>query len=146
MYGGLYRGVELIEADRRELVGAFCRSCGYCMPCPAGIPINNANRITQLLQRSPWAGWITPEWQKQMEKIEDCVHCGACAKKCPYGLKPFGTPFALHGDGFSVSSAGAVTSFSGSVSSETLLTFISAPWNSGSRILTWIIPPSSVMI
>jgi predicted aldo/keto reductase-like oxidoreductase len=81
----------LIDADRRELVGAFCRGCGYCMPCPADIPINNANRITQLLQRSPWKSWVTPEWQKQMERIEDCVHCGECAKKCPYGLKPFET-------------------------------------------------------
>jgi ferredoxin len=61
------------------------------MPCPADIPINNANRITQLLQRSPWKSWVTPEWQKQMERIEDCVHCGECAKKCPYGLKPYET-------------------------------------------------------
>ena len=26
-----------------------------------------------------------------MEKIEDCIHCGACAKRCPYGLKPYET-------------------------------------------------------
>lgn len=80
-----------IEKDRRELAGSFCRSCGYCLPCPAGIPIHNANRMTQLLLRSPWQGWITPEWQAQMEKIEDCLHCGACAKRCPYGLKPYET-------------------------------------------------------
>ena len=80
-----------IEKDRRELAGAFCRGCGYCLPCPAGIPINNANRITQLLLRSPWQGWVTKEWQANMEKIEDCIHCGACAKKCPYGLKPYET-------------------------------------------------------
>ena len=81
----------MIEADRKELVGSFCRGCGYCMPCPAGIPINNANRITQLLQRSPWKSWVTPEWQAEMDKIENCIHCGACAKKCPYGIKPFET-------------------------------------------------------
>ena len=80
-----------IEKDRRELAGAFCRGCGYCMPCPAGIPINNANRITQLLTRSPWASWVGPDWQAQMEKIEDCIHCGACEKRCPYGLKPYET-------------------------------------------------------
>ena len=80
-----------IEKDRRELAGAFCRGCGYCMPCPAGIPINNANRITQLLTRSPWKNWVGPEWQAQMEKIEDCIHCGACEKRCPYGLKPYET-------------------------------------------------------
>lgn len=80
-----------IEKDRRELAGAFCRGCGYCLPCPAGIPINNANRISQLLTRSPWAGWVGPDWQAQMEKIEDCIHCGACEKRCPYGLKPYET-------------------------------------------------------
>ncbi len=80
-----------IEKDRAELAGAFCRGCGYCLPCPAGIPINNANRITQLLLRSPWRSWVTPEWQANMEKIEDCIHCGACATRCPYGLKPYET-------------------------------------------------------
>lgn len=81
----------MIEADRRALVGAFCRSCGYCLPCPAGIPIHNANRMRQLLERSPWQSWVTPEWQAGMAKIENCVRCGACAKKCPYGLKPYET-------------------------------------------------------
>ena len=80
-----------IAADRRELVGAFCRGCGYCLPCPAEIPINNANRRKQLLERSPWRSWVTPEWQANMERIENCIHCGACAKRCPYGLKPFET-------------------------------------------------------
>lgn len=83
--------LSMIEADRRALVGAFCRSCGYCLPCPAGIPIHNANRMRQLLERSPWQSWVTPEWQAGMAKIENCVRCGACAKKCPYGLKPYET-------------------------------------------------------
>ena len=26
-----------IEKDKKELAGDFCRGCGYCMPCPAGI-------------------------------------------------------------------------------------------------------------
>ena len=26
----------VIEKDRAELGGQFCRSCGYCMPCPRG--------------------------------------------------------------------------------------------------------------
>ena len=76
---------KLIEADRRELVGSFCRSCGYCLPCPAGIPIHNANRMRQLLERSPWRNWVTPQWQADMEKIENCIHCGACASAVPTG-------------------------------------------------------------
>ncbi len=81
----------LIEKDREELAISFCRSCGYCLPCPVGIPINNANRMTQLITRSPWQPYVTPEWQAAMERIEDCIHCGACAKRCPYELKPYET-------------------------------------------------------
>ena len=66
----------LIQKDRSELVGSFCRSCGYCMPCPVGIQINQANRMKQLLGRAVWQSYVTPYWQKEMERIEDCIHCG----------------------------------------------------------------------
>lgn len=81
----------LIEKDRAELVGGFCRSCGYCLPCPAGIPIHNANRMKQLLGRAVWQDYVTPKWQAEMEKINDCIQCGECSKRCPYQLKPFET-------------------------------------------------------
>ena len=76
----------VIEKDRRELLGEFCRGCGYCMPCAAGIEINNCARMSLLLRRSPAAPYLTPEWQAKMKKIEDCQHCGSCKKKFPYGL------------------------------------------------------------
>ena len=75
-----------IEKDRRQLSGDFCRGCGYCMPCPAGIEINNCARMSLMLRRSPQEGWLSPEWQAKMKKIEDCLHCNQCMKKCPYGL------------------------------------------------------------
>ena len=75
-----------IEKDRNELLGDFCRGCGYCMPCAAGIEINNCARMSLLLRRAPSAGYLTPEWQEKMRKIEDCKHCNSCRKKCPYGL------------------------------------------------------------
>ncbi|MBQ4638343.1 MAG: 4Fe-4S dicluster domain-containing protein, partial [Clostridia bacterium] len=64
----------------------FCRGCGYCMPCPAGIEINNCARMSLLLRRSPTAQWLTPANQEKMNKIEDCKNCGACMTRCPYGL------------------------------------------------------------
>ena len=76
----------LIEKDRKELIGNFCRACGYCMPCPAGIEINQCARMSQLIRRSPSAGWLTKESQAMMMKIENCLNCGQCKKKCPYGL------------------------------------------------------------
>ncbi len=75
-----------IEADREELMGEFCRGCGYCMPCPAGIEINNCARMSLLLRRSPTAGHLTPEGQAKMKKIEECLNCGQCKSRCPYGL------------------------------------------------------------
>ena len=75
-----------IEADRQQLSGDFCRGCGYCMPCPVGIEINNGARMSRMLRRAPQEGWLSPEWQEKMKKIEDCLHCGQCMDKCPYGL------------------------------------------------------------
>ncbi len=75
-----------IDRDRQELSGDFCRGCGYCMPCPAGIEINNCARMSLMLRRAPQEGWLSPVWQEKMKKIENCLHCGQCMKKCPYGL------------------------------------------------------------
>ncbi len=75
-----------IEADKKQLAGDFCRGCGYCMPCPVGIEINNCARMSLLLRRAPKEGWLSGEWQGKMKKIEECLHCGQCMKKCPYGL------------------------------------------------------------
>ena len=76
----------LIETDRKELIGSFCRSCGYCMPCPQGIEIYQCARMSQLIRRSPSAQYLTPEWQEKMRKINNCLHCNQCKSKCPYEL------------------------------------------------------------
>jgi len=75
-----------IEKDRAELVGEFCRGCGYCMPCPAGIQLNNCTRMPQFIRRAPFSAW--KGFKAEMEKTRECIHCGQCAKKCPYGLNP----------------------------------------------------------
>ena len=75
-----------IEADRKELGGNFCRGCGYCMPCPAGIEIWNCARISLLLRRGPVDVHTSPEWQAKVAKIKECRHCGLCASRCPYSL------------------------------------------------------------
>lgn len=75
-----------IEKDKAQLSGDFCRGCGYCMPCPAGIEINNCARMSLLLRRAPKEAHLTTEWQEKMKKIEGCLHCNKCMSKCPYGL------------------------------------------------------------
>ena len=75
-----------VEHERTELMGEFCRGCGYCMPCPVGIQINNCARMSLMLRRAPSAGWLSDHWQAEMAKIPSCLHCNRCRSKCPYEL------------------------------------------------------------
>lgn len=77
---------DFIEKEKEELSGDFCRGCGYCMPCPQGIQINNCARMSLMLRRAPSKNWLTPEIQAQMKQTEECTECRSCTKKCPYGL------------------------------------------------------------
>lgn len=75
-----------IERDRRELSGNFCRGCGYCQPCTVDIQIQDCNRMSLFLQRAPHSVYVTDDWRREMDKIDDCVHCDLCKSRCPYGL------------------------------------------------------------
>ena len=75
-----------IRHEQDELSGNFCRGCGYCMPCTVGITINQCNRMSLMLRRAPSKGWLSEKWQKEMDKIEDCIGCGVCKTRCPYEL------------------------------------------------------------
>lgn len=76
----------IIDKDRAELQGEFCRGCGYCMPCPVGIEINNCARMSLMIRRAPSEAQLTPQMQEKMKLIEKCLNCGSCKSKCPYGL------------------------------------------------------------
>jgi len=75
-----------IESERAQLIGNFCRACGYCMPCPVGIDIPQAARMSLLLRRAVAKDFLTEEARAKMEKVNDCINCGKCVKNCPYEL------------------------------------------------------------
>ena len=77
---------KFIEKDRQELLGEFCRGCGYCMPCTVGIQINQCARMSQMIRRSPSTNFLGEFWQGELMKIEQCVDCNICKTKCPYEL------------------------------------------------------------
>lgn len=77
---------DVINKDIEELSGEFCRGCGYCMPCPKGIIINQCARMSLMLRRAPSDAWLSDFWQAEMKKTEECISCNACKQKCPYGL------------------------------------------------------------
>lgn len=99
---------DLIERDRAQLAGNFCRSCGYCLPCPAGIDIPQAARMNCLIRRAPLEPYMTKQAHERMHKVEDCINCRACAARCPYGLdipnllkemlRDYDEMYALHGE------------------------------------------------
>jgi predicted aldo/keto reductase-like oxidoreductase len=85
---------ELTPSEQREIeeirarVGTrFCRQCEYCMPCPEGVHICGVLYLQILWELWP-ADWYF-SWgyvQHSVETGKDCVQCGECEEKCPYGL------------------------------------------------------------
>ena len=43
-------------------------------------------RMSLMLRRAPSSAWLTPAWQAEMAKIDNCINCRRCASRCPYGL------------------------------------------------------------
>lgn len=78
---------QLIEKDRADLAGDFCRGCGYCAPCTVGIKINECARMSQLIRRSPSKRLLEQETIDKMRKVNECIECGVCMTRCPYELK-----------------------------------------------------------
>ncbi len=77
---------EAIDQEKRELAGDFCRGCGYCLPCGAGIDIPIAARMSLLLERAPYKVFLVKKRRENMLRIHDCIECGECKSRCPYGL------------------------------------------------------------
>lgn len=75
-----------IEHDRNELTGDFCRGCGYCQPCSVGIEIQDCNRMSLFLKRAPFSVYLTTEFKEKMDVINQCIDCGLCKSRCPYGI------------------------------------------------------------
>ncbi len=76
----------VIVHDQRELGRDFCRGCGYCLPCPAGIDIPTSARMSLMIRRAPLSVFLSDSWKDKMKLIEACIHCDHCKNHCPYGL------------------------------------------------------------
>lgn len=83
-----FTGAMQAEADqlRKEYGDSFCRSCGYCMPCPAGIQLPTVMRIVRLIKRSDPIAQFTPQRLAEIQAIDGCQSCGQCQSRCPYNL------------------------------------------------------------
>lgn len=74
-----------IQRMRAELGSRFCRRCGYCEPCPQGVPTQALMILDSMIKRMP-ASKVRSDFAQAVEKAEACTECGECEEKCPYGL------------------------------------------------------------
>ena len=68
-----------------------CMYCGHCAPCTAGIDIATVNKFADLCA----AQGMVPETVRDhyaalSAKAGDCIACGACEERCPFGVKIIG--------------------------------------------------------
>ncbi|MBD5149145.1 MAG: aldo/keto reductase [Oscillibacter sp.] len=78
--------LERVDAMRRDLGTSFCRRCGYCAPCTAGIDIPNNFVFHGYLSRYGLQDWARSRYGALAAHASDCVECGACEERCPYQL------------------------------------------------------------
>ena len=64
-----------------------CMYCGHCAPCPKGIDVATVTKFLNLAR----AQGMVPETVREHyaalpHKAGECVACGACEKRCPFGV------------------------------------------------------------
>lgn len=77
---------EQCAAVRKELGTQFCRRCGYCAPCSTGIDIPSCFLMANYTRKYGLADWAKARYKAMTYHASSCVQCGACEKRCPYGL------------------------------------------------------------
>lgn len=71
----------------RHAYSGQCTYCGHCAPCPKGIDIAMVNKLYDLAamqDRTPDS--IRAHYRALPAKAEDCIACGSCEKRCPFGV------------------------------------------------------------
>ena len=75
-----------IEALRDEYGDNYCRGCGYCLPCPAGIHVPIMMRIVLFVKRNRPGSQFTEKRLEEVGRIAECTGCRSCVEHCPYHL------------------------------------------------------------
>ncbi|MBT3201585.1 MAG: aldo/keto reductase [Phycisphaerales bacterium] len=83
-----------IEAVQERIIEEFdglCTGCGYCTPCPAGIPIPKfMDAYNQMLlsggKSDEVTGRLRWHWELSGDQAGTCTRCGVCETRCTQHL------------------------------------------------------------
>jgi predicted aldo/keto reductase-like oxidoreductase len=59
--------------------------CNHCLPCASGIDIAAVTRLADNAVRGA-AGLLKGRYEALEHKASECVQCGGCMKRCPFGV------------------------------------------------------------
>jgi hypothetical protein len=76
----------LLNKEKEEWSGNFCRRCEYCLPCPEGINIPFLHLLGAYYFRYNLKEWAWERLHSLPKTYTDCTACGQCIEKCPYDL------------------------------------------------------------
>jgi predicted aldo/keto reductase-like oxidoreductase len=73
----------------KELQEVNCTTCGYCMPCPAGVNIPACFSLMNdhYVFNDPVAKLRYDNIVGEVGKASNCTQCGECEEKCPQQIK-----------------------------------------------------------
>ncbi len=82
---------EAMKAKIAEQFDGLCTGCGYCLPCPQGVPIPRLMdaynmRILKGSKPEHIANRLKLHWGLTSVAAEECTACGACEKACTQHL------------------------------------------------------------
>lgn len=71
-----------------SLVGKFqnqCMYCNHCQPCPRKIDIAEVTKLADMAGHGV-SDELTRRYSALSVPASKCIHCGACTKRCPFGI------------------------------------------------------------
>ncbi len=64
-----------------------CTYCGHCAPCPAGIDIAMVNKLYDLaVMQQEVPASLKAHYGQLAANARDCIGCGGCESRCPFGV------------------------------------------------------------
>ena len=64
-----------------------CMYCGHCAPCPQGIDVASVTKFLNLCKaQGEVPETVREHYAALPHKAGECVQCGACEKRCPFGV------------------------------------------------------------